>query len=149
MKNKYFNNITGKAIILLLIVLIFYSCDKNKSKIPLVVVDIWIDLTDPLYYDLQQISNYVYITGGVNGIIVYRNTADEFFAYERTCPHDPECGKVFVDENSFSIAIDTICCGSEFLLMLDGAVSSGPSKFPLKKYYCEYSINNQSLHIKN
>ena len=149
MKNKYFNNITGKAIILLFIVVGFFSCDKNQSKIPLVVVDIWIDLTDPLYYDLQQVGNYAYITGGVNGIIVYRSSVDEFSAYERTCPHDPECGKVFMDEKSLLTAVDTICCGSEFLLMVDGAVFSGPSKYPLKKYYCEYGVNSQILHIKN
>jgi len=127
---------------------LFSSCDENKNPIPNVYVDIYIDLTDPLYYDLQSVGGYVYITGGVNGILIYRSSADEFKAYERTCPYDPDCGKVSVDEASLN-AVDTLCCKSEFSLLLDGTVSQGPSEFPLKAYTCFYDQNAQILHIKN
>lgn len=148
MKRKYFNIKTGKIIILLLFLISFFSCDKNQSKIPNIYVDIIIDLNDPLYNSLTVPGNYEYITGGVNGILIYHTIDDEFRAYERTCPYDPECGKVYVDEYSFN-AVDTVCCGSEFSLLTEGAVVKGPSKYPLKQYTCIYSQNSKILHIKN
>lgn len=147
-KSVYLNIKTRFSFVFLLSILLFTACDENKSSIPNVYVDITIDLTDSLYYDLQSVGAYVYITGGVNGILIYRSSSDDFNAYERTCPYDPDCGKVYVDEGGFN-AVDTLCCKSEFSLLLDGAVSQGPSKFPLKMYTCIYDRNAQILHIKN
>jgi nitrite reductase/ring-hydroxylating ferredoxin subunit len=124
------------------------SCDKNHSQIPNVYVDIYIDLTDPLYSDIQLPGKYVYVTGGVNGIIIYRSSSDEFNAFERTCPFDPDCGKVYVDEANYT-AVDSVCCGSEFSLLIDGAVTQGPSLYPLKLYACTYDLNSNMLHITN
>jgi hypothetical protein len=140
--------IKSSIVVLSLFSVLVLSCDKNKSQIPNVYVDIYIDLTDPLYSDLQVPGNFVYITGGVNGIILYRSSMDEFNAFERTCPYDPDCGKVTVDESSYT-AIDTVCCGSEFTLLNDGMVTQGPSQFPLKSYYCSYDLNSNILHITN
>ncbi len=145
------SNLNIKTVIYLILlsnIALFSSCDENTNPIPNVYVDIYIDLTDPLYYDLQSVGGYVYITGGVNGILIYRSSADEFSAYERTCPYDPDCGRVSVDEGNL-VAVDTVCCKSEFSLLLDGAVSQGPSEFPLKSYVCVYDRNAQILHIKN
>jgi hypothetical protein len=148
MKLSIFNIKTLISFILVSSLLFFYSCDDNKSSIPVVPVDIYVDLTDPLYSDLQNVGGYVYITGGVNGILVYRSSMDDFKAFERTCPYDPDCGKVSVDESSFN-AVDTVCCKSEFSLLLDGAVSQGPAQLPLKQYMCVYDNINLILHIKN
>ncbi len=148
MKIGYYNIKTWFSFVLLLNLFLFSSCDENKNPIPTVYVDIYIDLNDPLYYDLQSVGSYVYITGGVNGILIYRSSADEFRAYERTCPYDPDCGIVSVDEASLN-AVDSLCCKSEFSLLLDGAVSQGPSQFPLRAYTCIYDMNAQILHIKN
>jgi hypothetical protein len=149
MRNRYFYFISGKIVILLLIVLGFFSCDNKQSNIPTVAVDIYLDLTDPLYSDLQLDGGYVYITGGVNGILIYRNTYDDFKAFERTCPHDPDCGRVSMDPITYAIAADTICCGSEFSMIQDGAVTQGPSKFPLKQYFCNFNSVSNILHITN
>lgn len=127
---------------------IFFSCKNDIDEIPVVFVDIEINLNDPSYNNLLITGNYLYVTGGVNGIIVYRKSFDEFTAFERTCPHDPDCGKVIVDEENL-LAKDTICCGSEFSLIIDGAVSKGPSKFPLKKYSTLYNNNSKILWITN
>ncbi len=148
MKIAYSHIKTGFYFILLLSLFLFSSCDGNKNPIPNVYVDIYIDLTDPLYYDLQSIGNYVYITGGVNGILIYRSSADEFRAYDRTCPYDPDIGRIVVDDANLN-AIDSVGCKSEFSLLLDGAVSQGPAQFPLKQYTCIYDNNAQILHIKN
>lgn len=147
MRKTSITNLTIFLSVLLSITFIF-SCKETQDTIPTVYVDIQIDLTDPQYYELNTIGSYVYITGGVNGIILYRLSADEFKAYERTCPYDPECGKVFVDDYNF-LAIDTICCGSEFSLMIDGAVTEGPSLLPLRNYTAIYNQNLQMLRITN
>jgi len=55
---------------------------------------------------------------------------------------------VFVDDYNF-LAIDTLCCDSEFSLMIDGAVSEGPSLLPLRNYTAIYNQNLQMLRITN
>ena len=145
------SNLNIKALIYIVLlsnIALFSSCDENKNPIPTVPVNFYIDLTNTDYYDLQSVGGYVYVTGGVNGILIYRSSADEFKAFERTCPYDPDCGRVTVDEGRFN-AIDTLCCQSEFSLLLDGAVSQGPAQYPLKQYTCTYDQNAQILYIKN
>jgi nitrite reductase/ring-hydroxylating ferredoxin subunit len=143
-------NLTQKFISLLIIVIVSltYSCKNKNDAIPDVYVNIEIDLNNPDFYPLQSVGNYVYVTGGVKGIIVYRKSFDEFIALERTCPHDPDIGRVFVNESTHS-AIDTIGCGSEFSLLVDGMVTEGPSKFPLKLYHAVYYENMNILQITN
>jgi nitrite reductase/ring-hydroxylating ferredoxin subunit len=149
--NKYIK--FKKALILTSILIIsFYinSCDKHQSPIPNVHVDFYIDLNDPLYNNLAFIpGSYEYVTGGVNGILVYHTLDNTFTAYERTCPHDPECGKVYVDKTGF-YAVDSACCKSEFSLLSNGIpVNDSPSQFPLKMYNCQHDIGNNILHITN
>jgi nitrite reductase/ring-hydroxylating ferredoxin subunit len=126
----------------------FFSCGYEQPDIPAVPVDISLNLSDPQFYELKSAGNFVYITGGVSGIIVYRKSFDEFIAYERLCPHDPDCGRVFVDEDVF-FAEDTVCCASQFSLDVDGAVVSGPSKFPLRMYQAVFYSNQNVLKIQN
>lgn len=140
-------NRTYFSIIILLFIFIS-GCKNNTDNIPNVYVDIVIDLNDPQYSKLTIPGNFEYITGGVNGIIVYRKSFDEFTAFERTCPYDPSCGKVFIDETGYT-AKDTICCKSEFSIIIDGAVSKGPSQFPLRNYSTQYNPNSQILRITN
>jgi len=135
-------------LVILVSVTMFFSCKETQDNIPTVYVDIEIDLTDPQYYELRSIGSYIYITGGVNGIIVYRLSADEFKAYERTCPYDPDCGKVYVDDYNF-LAVDTVCCQSKFSLMIDGAVTEGPATYPLRNYNAAYNTNLEMLRITN
>jgi hypothetical protein len=88
---------TTKLIFFLTIIL-FFSCKGEQNKIPNVYVNITLDLNKPDYSTLSGIGNYVYITGGVSGIVVYRDGLNEFVAYDRACPHDPECGRVYVND---------------------------------------------------
>ena len=148
MKKQYFRLKTAIISVLLLSVLSFLACDENQSNIPTVFVDIYIDLNDPLYSKLTLPGSYEYITGGVNGILVYHTINDEYQAFERTCPYDPDCGKVYVDEDNFN-AVDSDCCGSEFSLLLNGTVVQGPAVYPLKMYGAFFDINTNTLHIKN
>jgi len=123
-----------KALLILLVSFLFSaSCRKSDNHIPYTPVDITLYITQPSMSPLQAISGWVYITGGVRGIILYRFSTDEIFAYERNCPYRPydECARVEVDETGI-IAVDS-CCMSKFLLT-DGSPLEGPAGMPLKRY---------------
>jgi hypothetical protein len=143
-------NSTQKISVLILFLssMLFLHCNEKNDNIPDIYVNIELDLNNPDFTPLQYVGNYVYITGGVQGIIVYRKDAETFLAVERTCPHDPDIGRVFVDEDGH-FATDTIGCGSQFSLLVDGMVTKGPSKFPLKIYHTSFYPNLNILQITN
>ncbi|MBS1580986.1 MAG: hypothetical protein JST66_02185 [Bacteroidetes bacterium] len=123
------------------------SCKKDeKGGVPLTGVNININVNLPEYNDLAVPGGWVYLTGGSQGLIVYRKSTDEFVAVDRHCPYRPEdvC-KVVVDESEV-IARDTACCHSAFLL-LDGSVTEGPAALGLKRY--NTTFNGTTLHIFN
>ncbi len=114
--------------------LLLAGCEKDQQTgVPPTPVDISININLPEYFDLQAPGGWVYLTGGSRGLVVYRKSQDEFIAFDRHCPYQPENGcRVFVDQSSV-IARDSLCCHSAFLL-LDGSVTEGPSSFALKHY---------------
>src|SRR5262249_50208243 len=77
------------------------SCKKEDSNdIPNVLVNFTIYVTDPQFSALNAVGGYVYVTGGVKGIVIYRHTLDEFFAIERNCSYLPSNGtQVSVDSS--------------------------------------------------
>ena len=123
------------------------QCKMPENKIPYVYVDFTIDLDKPEFFELNAIGNYVYVTGGVSGIILYRDSRDVFIAYERACTFDPERGRVSVIANKYKM-VDT-CCGSEFSLTLDGAVLKGPAQLPLREYKTYYFPATNELRVVN
>ena len=125
---------------------ILLGCNTITSEIPNIPVDIYIYPSQPIYYDLNTIGGWMYINGGVRGIIVYRKSLDQFIALERNCSFDPqeECATVNVDQSNI-FATDS-CCESQFLL-LDGQVINPPAILPLKQYSTYYDGN--MLHIYN
>jgi len=123
------------------------SCKKeNTSGIPNTAVDIYIYTNNPSYSNLNAVGGWVYITGGVRGIIVYRKTNSEIAAYDRNCTYQSNnaCATVYVD-NTNIIAKDT-CCGSQFSIY-DGGILQGPAGLPLKAYNTTFDGN--TLHIYN
>jgi len=128
----------------------FTSC-KNVSHndLPNVYVDLSLDLSKPEYYELNTFGNYIYITGGVSGIIVYRDLDGSFRAYERACPYDYyECGgRISVVDRDKGIMEDNVCCGSQYSLTNDGLVIKGPATIPLRQYKVYYYSNSNILRI--
>ena len=139
-----------KIVTILLIIISFYSCDDTKSTIPTIYVDITIDLNDPLYNKLTIPGGYEYITGGYQGILIYHSALDDnFIAFDRACPYDPDCGgKLYVNKTLFG-TIDSTCCKSEFSLLTGGNVTTGPATYPMKQYRCFYNAEAKILQIKN
>lgn len=135
----------------LALVFTIVSCEKNKNDvIPDRDVNFRMDIGgDPLFTGLAAIGNSVVVTSKTNnygiyatgfddnGIIIYRAQLDmspEFYAYDRTCPHD-----YVTDGQSIKVDIDfiqAICprCSTHYELSIGGLASSGPGKYPLKNY---------------
>lgn len=134
------------AVSLSLLFLLTPQCKKNNDAIPYAYVNFYINVGSTQYQGLNNIGGWVYVTGGVRGIIIYRNSTDEFVALERDCPYYPNntCALVTVDKSNVTCT-DT-CCGSQFLLM-DGSIVKGPATTQMKLY--QTSFDGATLHVSN
>ena len=102
----------------------------------------------PSYSSLNSIGGWAYITGGSKGIIIYRQSYDQFSAYDRHCTYnsDNPCGKATVDStNSF---VECACDSSQYQLF-DGLVIQGPASYSLKNYQTSFDIISNQIHIFN
>jgi hypothetical protein len=135
-------------ILLSLIVFLLPDCKKDNSTIPNVSVDIYLYLTQPSNINLNSTGGWVYVSGGVKGIIVFRKSISEFAAYERDCPYDPNASAAIVSvDSSGAFGVD-YNCGSKYSLF-DNSILNGPATRGLKAYYTEYNSTNQTVYIHN
>jgi nitrite reductase/ring-hydroxylating ferredoxin subunit len=137
------------------------SCNKKNDVIPDVYVDFTLNLSDPEFVDLNAIGGSVAVDARTNnwgssaagyagnGIIISRGV-DEFYAYDRTCPHDFSLNassiKVNIDKTGFAKAV---CpkCGTSYELLSFGTPASGVGKYPLKNY--KTSTYGNSVRVWN
>lgn len=132
----------------------FVSCRKKKTAdqsqadhpVPSVPVDLLIYTNDPLNFKLQGIGGWMYFNGGLNGIIIYRKSQQEFVALERTSTALPDnaAAKVKVLNDGFTCQ-DTIS-GSKWQI-IDGVVIQGPATWPLRVYGS--SFDGSILRVRN
>ncbi|MBR6878774.1 MAG: hypothetical protein IKM95_05250 [Bacteroidales bacterium] len=106
------------------------------------------------YADLNIISGWMYLTSDPEstsrGIIVYRLYQDEFRAYDRLPPNEPNaccdnegnCTRLVVD---FPFVVDN--CNRIKYNIIDGSIVQGDGIFPLIQYHTTYDGNE--LHIYN
>src|SRR5690348_14098084 len=126
-----------KFFIALTLALLFIGCKKNESPIPNVPVDFYIYLSEPSYSALNVPGNYVYVTGGYKGIIIYRESNELFIAFDRACSYDPYVSAAVVTVDSSGLGITDHNCGSKFNI-LDGTATGAPATRPLKRYNADY-----------
>jgi len=129
-----------------LFLLLASSCETNRGElIPVVTVNI--NLT--LYGDLATLGpeQYLLLSGGVNGIILYRNSVDQYFAFDRTCTLWPEHDEAVEPDDTFDGVFVCPECGSKYLLLNEGQAYEGEAVYSLVQYrtYIEGNI----LHIYN
>jgi nitrite reductase/ring-hydroxylating ferredoxin subunit len=128
--------------------IIFSSCNKKNDVIPNTYVNFTLDLYDAQFINLSVFGGSVTVDSrtnswgvgaagyGGNGIIVCFGV-DDFYAYDRTCPHDYVVNslsiKVNIDPGNSTIAI---CpkCGTKYGLTVGGTPASGVGRYPLKNY---------------
>lgn len=126
----------------------FSSCNRNNQVVPYVAIDTYLNLNLPAYINLNGISGWAYVTGGNEGLIVYRQTQNVFMVYDRYCTYnvDGSCGAASVDSTNITISCE--CDGSQYQLF-DGAVLQGPATTNLHQYRSDYDELNNTLHIYN
>ena len=135
-------------LITLVFAITFNSCNKKNDVIPYTYVNFTLNLNDPEFINLSGFGGSVTVDSRTNnwgigaagyngnGIIICFGV-EEFYAYDRTCPHDYVINnlsiKVNIDPTNSTIAI---CpkCGTKYGLTVGGTPASGIGRYPLKNY---------------
>jgi hypothetical protein len=142
-----------KKIFLLLAVVSFFSCNKkskstNSAEHPVASVPVNITLypNDPLNFKIQAVGGWMYVEGGINGIVLYRKSNEEFVAIERTSSYVPDnaAARVKVMNDNFSLR-DTV--SNSRWRIIDGTVTQGPAEWALRLYGTSY--DGSALKIRN
>ncbi|MEN9440154.1 MAG: hypothetical protein RLZ33_230 [Bacteroidota bacterium] len=119
------------------------ACNKSNSHpVPNIPFDFTIDITLPSYSSLMGVGGFTYVTGGSRGIIVYRRSIDEFIAFDRHSPQDPDgtCAlPLYPDNDNFLILIDS--CSTATFSLYDGSAISN-SEFGLRQYQTVFNGTN-------
>jgi nitrite reductase/ring-hydroxylating ferredoxin subunit len=137
-----------RTILLIGFLSLISCCSGLRDPLPDVYVNIVLDLNKPENFDLNAPGNFIYITGGIAGIIVYHDLDGNFYAYERACPYDySQGGRVYVISIDSALAADTVGCGSRFSLSNQGIVVEGPARHPLRQYKTYYNPYSNTLQI--
>jgi nitrite reductase/ring-hydroxylating ferredoxin subunit len=140
----------------------FTSCKNSKNDvIPDVYVDFTLDLADPEFIILTSVGQTVTVNEYTNnfglraagysgnGIIVHSGV-DEFFAYDRTCPHDyVEFGTAVKIEIDNTNSLYAVCpqCKTKYGLPVNGTPAEGVGRYPLKNY--KTSFDGRRLRVWN
>ena len=143
----------GAGLVLGLALAACGSKNNAQPQIPYAPVNLSLSLASQEYAALRFDNGAVTIpakgpagNGGVKGVIVVRQSAGIFLAFERNCPYQPydACATVSLDRNSKLFMRDS-CCTSQF--DLKGQVTGGPAPLPLKQY--SVSAQGNLLSITN
>ncbi len=137
-----------RKLILLLVFISFFSCEKNDTHdlLPNLPVNITIDLNLPQYLDLQTPSGWVYTNGGIKGILI-QNTgigSQPYKAFERACPNN-DCSSPMTFDGSLKLKCS--CDASEYSIIDGSPQTSGNIHFA--REYRVNVLNSSTLNITN
>lgn len=110
-----------------------------EPQIPFVSFSESINVLNQQYTPLRSDRGAVYVAGGVRGVIVVRQSASSYVAFERNCPYrvNDTCARVSIDASR--LFLKDACCGSQF--DLQGRPQSGPASRSLRQYGTSLSGN--------
>jgi hypothetical protein len=129
------------------LIFLITSCNKKSANnnlinqpVPSVPVQITIYPNDISNFSIQAIGGWMYLPGGIRGIILYRKSQEEFVAIERTSSYSPnnDAAIVKVQSNNFTLR-DTV--SESQWRIFDGTVTKGPAEWPLRLYGTTYDGN--------
>lgn len=135
-------------LILIPLLLINASCSKDETDdFPNVSVNLTVYPGTGIFHELGATGGSMTMAGGVNGLLIYRKSINEFLVFDRACPYNPNdpCEQVEVEDQGGFTAKDQ-CCESVFLITT-GEKWSGPAPHGLKRYSNYY--DGASLSIWN
>jgi len=129
---------------LIILLVVIFGCSKDQDQIvPYVRVDLTINLQLPQFIALNSVNNAVpYPNAGYNhnGVIIYRNSTDEFTAYDATCPKhlDTKVSAVTLDDGGSAGTATCPECKTVYYFFNYAYPSKG---YPLKQYRVTKSGN--------
>ena len=114
-----------------------------EPQIPIVSFNTPVYLTNQEYVALRSDNGAAYAPGGVRGLIVVRQNASTYLAFERNCPYraTDTCARVAIDPSR--LFLKDACCGSQF--DLQGRVQGGPASRSLRQYNTTLAGNILSI----
>ena len=154
--------IYSKVIIFFLIIasaFLLSTCKNNGNNIiPNVFVDFTIDLNDPMFNDLTAVGSTIIIDSSYagsqssgyhnHGILVYRATETEFYAFDRTCTFEEAKDQAVLIDNTGDVTAECPHCHSEYILPSYGyPTDKGPARYPLKQYHATF--DGRIIHVYN
>lgn len=139
--SKYFGKWLG-------VLLITFACSRDLTDDPIPVVpfaDYPINLNLPEYIALNTDGGSKEIGSvGVRGVIIYRQDASTYLAFERNCSFHPNEACATVNIHTSKLYMVDPCCGSTFSFT-SGAPTGGVAWRPLRRYRTE--LNSSMLTI--
>ncbi|MCS6967480.1 MAG: hypothetical protein RMJ44_03555 [Cytophagales bacterium] len=126
---------------------LFPACQNEQlsEALPFAFVQKLIDLNNVAYQPLRFDRGFVYETGGVRGLIIYRRSANSFLALDRVCTFQPSHPCSVVEVEPTGLFMRCPCCLSSF--DFEGNPLGGPARFPLIRY--RTMLNGSLLSITN
>jgi hypothetical protein len=154
-----FMNIRSKLRFFSLIILfqiLPLNCEKESCD---VVPDTFVNLSlNMILFNLAPTQSLILTSNmaGVtslgynnNGIIIYCNSENEYFAYDRTCTYDIRESIPVETIDNFMFA-ECPRCSSRYLLEYSGfPTEQSVSKCPLKQFRTSFNPNTNILYIYN
>ena len=122
------------------------SCEPQIiDGIPFAFVEIDVNLNQSDFVDLRRDGGFVYILGGVKGIILYHENENSYWAFERNSPVNPTSACAIVDVDQSGLFIIDPCSGATF--DFTGTPTNGIARFPLRTYGT--TLDNNWLYIRS
>lgn len=136
---------------ILLITVGMLSCNHTppNPNIPDAYINFNVEPNSTFYYELNTVTGWMYVSAPPQsrGIIIYRYSMDEFKAYERQSPNEPNsCGeysRLIVD---FPFVVDT-CLDVRYSILDGSIITEGYNGYPLIQYHTQY--DGSTLRIFN
>ena len=105
-----------------------FGCENELGDVPLPFQDfqdLQLNLDLPENRALNNDKGYIYRNDiGVRGVIIYHESGDNYYAYERNCSYEPNGACATVEVHSSGLYMIDNCCGSIF---------SFPNAFPTRE----------------
>ena len=140
-------HISALLLILLFSALISPACESNRGQIiPYEPVYFNLDIYAQLG-DMGNNTTRVIPNEGHQGIVLYRESFQSFFAYDMTCTQYPLHDESVVADTTFDGVYICPKCKSSFLILNGAYPNSGPAQYPLQEY--KTSIQGNLLIISN
>ena len=150
------NRFLRNTVLLFIGVVGLSACDKSSTvteNIPRGLVNLTIDLNLSSNLHLNNVGTHSYFDGGVKGVLVIHDYDGEWYAFERTCAHEPTkaCSQIWVDSINIQLMCGKYtgktfepCCASNY--MYSGFPTAGPAAGRLAQYYVSRNGNLIQVH---